>query len=69
MPNANRKKVGVTKQPDMTIEECAIEKNVSERTIRRYIAKGLLPATRVGPTLIRVNPDDLVALGRPIPTA
>jgi excisionase family DNA binding protein len=43
---------------------------VTERTIRNYIARGLLPASRVhGSRLVRIRKSDLDAMLRPIPTA
>lgn len=42
---------------------------VSTRTIRRYVAQGLLPAYRIGPRLVRIDLDDLDRLARRIPTA
>ncbi len=42
---------------------------VADRTIRRYIAAGLLTGYRAGPRLIRVDRAELDALVRPIPTA
>lgn len=41
--------------------------DVSVRTLRRRIADGTLPAYRVG-RLLKVNPDDLERIVRPIPT-
>lgn len=55
--------------PDLTIPDAAARKRVSTRTIRRWISSGLLPAYRVGPTLIRIRPEDLDALGERIPAA
>lgn len=55
--------------PDLTIRDAAERKQVTTRTIRRWIASGVLPAYRVGPTLIRIKPDDLDAVGRRIPAA
>ncbi len=52
-----------------TIEAAANYLNVSQRTIRRYIAEGKLRAYRVRDTLIRVDQDDLDAMVRPIPAA
>ena len=41
---------------------------VTDRTVRAYIARGVLPASRIkGSRLIRINSDDLDALLRPIP--
>ena len=43
---------------------------VTDRTIRNYVARGVLPARRVrGSRLIRIDRADLDALLRPIPTA
>ena len=42
--------------------------DVSTRTLRRHIASGALPAYRVG-RLVKIDPADLDALARPIPTA
>jgi excisionase family DNA binding protein len=46
-------------------EQCGI----SERTMRRYIAEGKLPAYRLGKRQIRVKSVDLDALLVRIPTA
>ena len=40
--------------------------NVSQRTIRRYVASGLLRAYRVGPRLLKIDLDDLAALLTPV---
>lgn len=50
----------------MTIEEAAIELNVSTKTIRRYITQGRIAANRVGPRLIRVARSSVVTVGNPI---
>ncbi len=42
---------------------------VSERTIRRMIASGLIKGYKVGPRLVRINLDDLEALPTLIPAA
>lgn len=50
--------------------EAAEYLGVTTRTIRRYIAIGLLPASRIrGSRLIRIDRADLDALLRPIPSA
>ncbi|MEO7980341.1 MAG: helix-turn-helix domain-containing protein [Sporichthyaceae bacterium] len=51
------------------LAEAAASRGVSTRTVRRWIAAGLLPAYRVGPRLVRINPEDLDKLDRRIPTA
>jgi excisionase family DNA binding protein len=53
----------------LSLQEAARSRGCSERTIRRYIAAGLLPAYRMGPRLIRVDAAELDAMLRPIPTA
>jgi excisionase family DNA binding protein len=53
----------------ISLHDAALRVGVSDRTIRRWIAQGLLPAERLGPKLIRVNTVDLDRLQRPIPTA
>jgi len=42
---------------------------VSVKTLRRYISEGRLTGYRIGPRNIRVDPDELDALARRIPTA
>ena len=54
---------------DLTIQQVATVKGVSSKTVRRWIAAGLLPAYRVGPRLIRIRAADVEALGRLIPSA
>lgn len=53
----------------LSVTEAARIAGVGPRTIRRWIADGSLPASRLGPRLIRIKPDDLAALGEPIPSA
>lgn len=43
--------------------------DVSERTIRRYIADGRLTGYRIGPRLIKIDLDDLDKIMRTIPAA
>ena len=42
---------------------------VTDRTLRRYVAEGKLPAYRLGKRLLRFRQADLDALLRPVPTA
>lgn len=50
--------------------EAAAYIGVTDRTIRNYIASGILPAARVrGSRLVRIRVTDLDALMRPIPSA
>jgi excisionase family DNA binding protein len=53
----------------VSLADAAERVGVTTRTLRRWIAAGTLPASRVGPRLVRVNLDDLEALLRPIPAA
>lgn len=62
MPEALRKK-------NMKLSDAAEWYGVSERTLRRRIAEGKLPAYRVGPRSIRVAAEDVEALATRIPTA
>jgi excisionase family DNA binding protein len=57
-----------TRRERVSIAAAAEHLGVSERSIRRWIAEGLLPAYRVGPTLIRLDLDDVDKLARRIPT-
>jgi len=52
-----------------TIPGAAQRVGVHPRTLRRRIADGSLTGYRFGPTLIRVDPAEVDALLRPIPTA
>lgn len=49
-----------------TIKQAAEYLAVDPKTIRRYIAAGRLRAYRVGPRLIRVDRDSLIALAQPV---
>jgi excisionase family DNA binding protein len=53
----------------ISLQEAAERRDCSERTIRRYIATGLLTGYRMGPRLIRVDVAELDEMLRPIPTA
>ena len=50
-----------------SIANAAEHVDVSTKTIRRYIAAGLITGYRAGPRLIRVDLDELEAMLRPIP--
>ena len=43
----------------MTLTEAADTYGVSQRSLRRYMAAGPITAYRVGPKLIRLDPDEL----------
>ncbi len=53
----------------VSIEAAANYLDVSQRTVRRWIADGKLPAQRVGDRLIKVDQADVAALIRQIPAA
>jgi excisionase family DNA binding protein len=53
----------------LTIKEAAAYAKASERTIRRWIARGDLAAFRIGPKMVRIEQVDLDRLTRPIPNA
>ena len=58
-----------TKPPRLgNLADAADRMGVSERTVRRMINRGELPAYRVGKRLIRVDLDELEASIKPIPT-
>jgi len=49
-----------------TIQQAADWAGVNEKTVRRWIAEGRLKAMRIGPKLIRVERESLLALAKPI---
>jgi excisionase family DNA binding protein len=55
------------RHPKISVAEAADQRGCSQRTIRRWIAAGILPAYRVGPRLIRIDPRDLDRMARRIP--
>ena len=60
----------MTTQRWLSQAEVAEYLGVTTRTVRRYIAIGLLPASRIkGSRLIRIDRGDVDALLRPIPAA
>jgi excisionase family DNA binding protein len=52
--------------PCPSIQQSASYLGVNEKTVRRYIAQGRLVAKRVGPRLIRVDRESLLALATPV---
>lgn len=46
----------------LTMKQAAEAFGLSDRTIRRWIADGLIVAYRVGPRFIRIDRDSLLAL-------
>lgn len=53
-------------EPMLTIARAAELLDSSTDTVRRMIARGELRAYRYGPKLIRIDPEDLRALRRPV---
>lgn len=49
--------------------EAADYLGITDRTLRRMVARGDLPGYRLGPRLTRFDQSDLDALLRPIPAA
>jgi excisionase family DNA binding protein len=50
----------------VTVNQAAKITKVHANTIRNWIARGLLPAHRMGERLVRINKSDLDALATPI---
>lgn len=53
----------------ISIAEFAARAGVNPKTIRRRISDGTIKAYRVGPRLIRIDPDEIGSVFRPIPAA
>lgn len=49
-------------------QQIAAEFGISDRTVRRMISDGRLPAHRIGPRLVRINRRDVHRAITPIPT-
>lgn len=60
-----------TTLPDryLSIPDVCERVGVNERTVRGWIAAGVLPANRIGKRLIRIRDTDLDAAMRAIPSA
>ncbi|AZZ52814.1 helix-turn-helix domain-containing protein [Rathayibacter festucae] len=52
--------------PELTIAQAADRLGVSDKTVRRWIAAGTLPARRLGAKIIRIRSSDLDTLGSPL---
>ncbi len=52
----------------LSLKRAAERFGVCERTLRRRISEGVLPAYRFGPRAIRIKAADLENLGTPIPS-
>ncbi|CCH77731.1 putative phage excisionase [Nostocoides japonicum T1-X7] len=52
----------------LSLGEVAAELGITDRTVRNYVARGVLPAHRIkGSRLIRVRRSDVDALLQPVP--
>jgi excisionase family DNA binding protein len=49
-----------------SVRDAAEFHRVSEKTIRRWIQQGILPAERVGPKLIRIDRTEVYLLSTPV---
>ncbi len=56
-------------RPLLSIPETAEWLGVSVATVRRMIARGEIPALRIGPRLVRIDPDDVKKFAPVTPTA
>jgi excisionase family DNA binding protein len=52
--------------PLASIKQAAECLGVNQKTVRRYIADGRIKAKRIGPRLIRIERESLLALGSPV---
>ena len=55
-----------TRNTWLSIQETAAELGIDERTVRRYIDDGALPAARIGGRLIRIKVTDIEELLAPM---
>lgn len=49
-------------------QQIAAEFGISDRTVRRMISDGRIPAHRLGPRLVRIRRSDVLRAVTPIPT-
>jgi excisionase family DNA binding protein len=52
----------------LTLADASSQLSLDEKTLRRYVAAGLLTGCRVGPRAIRLDAAEVDALARPIVT-
>ena len=52
-----------------SVGDAAARVGLSTKTVRRWIASGQLPGYRMGPRLLRVDPDDVDRMLTLIPSA
>jgi excisionase family DNA binding protein len=52
--------------PRPSIQQAAAWLGVHPKTVRRYIAQGRIKAMKVGPRLIRIERESLMALATPV---
>ncbi|WP_286211751.1 helix-turn-helix domain-containing protein [Mycolicibacterium mageritense] len=45
--------------PLLSLQQSAEYLHVTDRTVRNYVARGLIPAQRIGPKLLRIRLSDL----------
>jgi excisionase family DNA binding protein len=48
------------------IQQAAASLGVDPKTVRRYIAQGRIKAVRIGPRLIRIERESLLAFATPV---
>lgn len=52
----------------LSLQQLATEFGISDRTVRRMVASGRIPASRLGPRLVRIRRADVAEAFAPIPT-
>ena len=63
-----RKKSPASLTPYLTLQQVAERLNVTDRTVRKYVSSGHLPAYRLGSRDLRFRLEDVENLLRPVPT-